>query len=323
MSTLSQIREIEQAIQDAEQLYNVLRVFPRDITIGEFEDTIKETLPKEDISVGEGIQQAYSIKQTVQQQMAQAISDLKKYYPGSYFDLIKPYRDPSVSNSFRLAVPQLKHGHYETFEEKLPWLIDVIGRTDPAILEDLKHALKEVVKPPSSKAKAKYDAWVELMEDDRFRRLLAMFGLLYYPTPEEAPPLEDIKRSMETTDYMLEQAKRVTSILSIFKSKRKVQNIKERILANTPADKSKTVEESMNLIEKKIMPELLSERQQLVNQLMREHVESFLEENPVADRKAPRAQGEPAAHTELSRAQGEVHGDTPGAFLKDQEPQEG
>ena len=140
--------------------------------------------------------------------MAQAISGLKKYYPGSYFDLIKPYRDPSVSNSFRLAVPQLKHGHYETFEEKLPWLIDVIGRTDPAILEDLKDALKEVVKPPSSKAKAKYDAWVELMEDDRFRRLLAMFGLLYYPTPEEAPPLEDIKRSMETTDYMLEQAKR-------------------------------------------------------------------------------------------------------------------
>ena len=84
MSTLSQIREIEQAIQDAEQLYNVLRVFPN-ITIGEFEDTIKETLPKEDISVGEGIQQAYSIKQTVQQQMAQAISDLKRCYPGSYF----------------------------------------------------------------------------------------------------------------------------------------------------------------------------------------------------------------------------------------------
>ena len=61
MSTLSQIREIEQAIQDAEQLYNVLRVFPRDITIGEFEDTIKETLPQGGHLRGEGIQQAYSI----------------------------------------------------------------------------------------------------------------------------------------------------------------------------------------------------------------------------------------------------------------------
>ena len=63
--------------------------------------------------------------------MAQAISDLKEYYPGSYFDLIKPYRDPSISNSFRLAVSQLKHDHYGTFEEKLDWIIDVIGEDGP------------------------------------------------------------------------------------------------------------------------------------------------------------------------------------------------
>lgn len=169
-------------------------------------------------------------------------------------------RDPGISRFMSLAVHQLKSGHYKAFMEKLPKILENIGRTDPEILSELKSTLEETTKPPEKKFKE----WKKLMESEDFRRLLAIFGLAYYPVPEGAPPLEEIKATLENAEHFLDQAERVISILSIFKSKDKVARIKERLLANLPANKAMTVGEARDAIEARMVPDLLRERDALV-----------------------------------------------------------
>jgi len=268
----SKIHEIERAILQAEQLYKVLRMFPDDMTVGELERILESHLPSEDITVGEAIREAVSIKANIQQQMAQAFRDIKRYYPGEYFKIVEPVRDPGISRFMSLTVRQLKSGHYKAFMEKLPKILENIGRTDPDILSELRSVLEEVTKPPEKK----YEEWKKLMESDDFRRLLAIFGLAYYPPPPNAPPLEEIKATLENSEHFLDQAERVISILSIFKSRDKVLRIKERLIANLPANKAMTVGEARDAIESRIIPDLLRERDTLVAEMFEKYPEEAM-----------------------------------------------